>query len=285
MSFAYHDPSELQEALSILKEEGSIPYAGGTDILVNLKKGNLKARALVDLKNIGELREIQIDDQENLVIGSMATMREIYEHDYANKNLPAIAQAAKIMGCREIQNRATIGGNLANSSPSAETAMPLLVYDADIEIVNENGRYRIPLQQFFLGPGKNTLQKGEIIAKVIIKKENIEGSASWYVRKGRVEGMDLAAIGLAIWHHPNRAVKFRVAGGAVLPMPSRLYEVENYLNGVETLSHEEIAKIQDIYAQSIKPRASSLRGSPSFKKLMGGHLLAEALLEVVANRP
>jgi len=283
VSFAYYDPAELQDALNLLKDEGSMPYAGGTDILVNLKKGKLKVRALVDLKNIKELREVYIDDQENLVIGSMVTMNEIYGNDYVNTNLPALSQATKIMGCQEIQNRATIGGNLANSSPSAETAMPLLVYEADIEIVNQTGRSRIPLHRFFLGPGNNILPKGEIITKVIIKKENIEGSSSRYLRKGRVEGMDLATIGLAIWYHPKRDIKFRVAGGAVLPVPSRLYEVENYLNSITTLNNEEISKVQEVYSMCIKPRASSLRGSPSFKKLMGGHMLAQALLEVVKN--
>jgi CO/xanthine dehydrogenase FAD-binding subunit len=280
VDFAYLRPDTLAELLQLLQQEGYVAYAGGTDILVRIREGRSVVRALVDIKQIRELGSIAVDENGNIEIGPAVTMSQLAGHPLVERYALALHQAAKVMGCREIQNRATIGGNLANASPSAETAVALLVYDADLEIAGLTRQYSLPLREFFQGPGKTVLQKGEIIRKITISSGNVLGCRSTYLREGRIKGMDLATVSIAVWHKYGAHSCYRVAAGAVLPTPARLGPVEEYLDGLKTVDEESLAQVRGLFAAGVKPRPDSLRGSPLEKKYTGANLLARAVREV-----
>lgn len=280
MDFAYVRPDTLTELLELLQRDGHVAYAGGTDILVRLREGRSKVKTLVDIKHISELRGIAVDRQGNIEIGPAATMSQLAEHPFIQEHVVALCKAALVMGCREIQNRATIGGNLANASPSAETAVALLVYDASLEISGLGRQYSLPLREFFTGPGKTVLQSGEIIRKIRLSGENVTGCRSTYLREGRIQGMDLATVSVAVWHKGGEAPCYRVAAGAVLPTPARLLQIEEYLAGVKAVDEQHLSCVRGLFGDGVKPRPDSLRGSPLEKKYAGANLLAAALREV-----
>lgn len=282
MSLTYCQPHTLFEALSLLRKPDAVPYAGGTDLLLKLRRDPETAACLVDIKNVPELTLMERDNTGMISIGAAATMTELTQSNLVRSYLPALAQAAEVMGCREIQNRATLGGNLANASPSAETAIALMIYNAQVHLVSLSGMRSVVLADFLVAPGKTVLAPGELIAKVVIAPADVDGAQSRYLRAGRIRGMDLATVGIAVWFSPVGGERFRIAAGAVFPVVTRMTGLETYLNNQGTIADDKLAHARTLFAQAIQPRIHSLRGSPAEKRHIGGALLVRALREVIA---
>ncbi|MFQ5655576.1 MAG: FAD binding domain-containing protein [Planctomycetota bacterium] len=230
-SYDYHRPRSLEEAWRLHAEiPGARFIAGGTDLQVQLMKERIETPpALIALRSIPELGGIAVAD--GFRIGSRVTIGELIDHPAVGKELPALHLAARSLGSAQVRNVATIGGNLCNASPAAELAPPLLVAGARLEIRGPRESRAVTLEELFRGPGRTCLCPGEILAAVVIPRPS-PGSRATYLRQGRVR-IDLATASVAAlleWDG-SACRNVRLAAGAVAPVPLRLREAEEILEG------------------------------------------------------
>jgi len=252
----------LQEAISLMEkygEEAKI-LSGGTDLFVAMKEQRLSPKYLVDIKNIPDLEYIIYDEKEGLRIGALTTIRQIETSLLIRERFLPLAQAAKVLGSVQVRNRATIGGNLCNAAPSAETAPTLLVLNTNVKVAGSKGERTLPLEQFFLGPGLTVLQN-EILTEIMVPSlsANIRGV---YLKIGRRRAVDLALVGVAVAvaMDGNKWKDVRIALGAVAPTPIRARRAEKLLEGKRTdaalmqeagqIASEEASPISDVRASA-----------------------------------
>lgn len=282
--FDYLRPRTLGEAIAALKQEGAVALAGGTDLIVNIRGGKVFPELVVDLKGLPELKGIRKVQGGGLWVGALTTMRELTTNLFIQKQYQALAEAASVMGCYEIQVRATIGGNICNASPGAETGPVLAIFNTAVEKFGPGGRQILPLEQFILGPGRTALARGEILTGFILPPPPPPGNGTTYLRRSRIKGMDLASVGVAVLAGPpgpDGKREIRVAAGAVLPTPARVGPVEDILSQ-GPLTPERVRQAKEKFAEIIAPRASSLRATPEYKKKVIGELMEMALAKLSA---
>ena len=264
--YEYHRPKTLDDALHLVAtEEGARCIAGGTELLVRFRKRSAKPPpALISLRSVEELRRIEI--AEAIRIGSAVTVAEVAAHPKIRALLPALAQAARLLGGPQIRNTATIGGNLANASPCADTAPPLLVYDASVVLRSRSASRELPFSEFTRGPGATSLASDEILTEIKIAMPN-GALLSQYSRKGRVR-MDLAIASLAsaFCIDGQSLSGVRVAAGAVGEVPLRLLETERILEG-KPLDAELIDQAAARAASEVRP-ISDIRSTEGYRRTL-----------------
>ncbi len=276
--FDYHRPGDLEEALLLLRQNPRArPLAGGTDLLVKMRRGSQRPPAVIDIKELEECRGIVRSD-EHLSVGALTTFQELLRSDEVRKSFSALYEAAQVMGCYEIRQRATLGGNVVNASSGAESGSPLAALEAQVELAGPGGRRRLPVARFWQGAGQTALAPGELLIRILIPHLP-KGSRSAYLRRSRVRGMDLASVNVAVVViHPceKKDRRVRIAMGAVAPTPVRAVEVEEMFDG-QKIDQRLLADVRDRIGQPLTPRATSLRASPEYKKRMVGVLMQMAL--------
>jgi len=286
-AFEYHAPTNLDEAISLLQRHGESarPLAGGTDLVVQMKESATKfplPSHIVSLLRVPELRGIEFSDSEGLRIGAGATMTEVAESPVLRERYTAIAEGAALVGSIQTMNMATVGGNLCNAAPSADIAPPLIVFDAEAVIVGPSGRRSLPLEEYFLGPGKTALGPHELLAEVRVPVP-LAGTGSAYARHTPRKQMDIAVVGVAValTLASGRIERARVALGAVAPMPVRAGRAEAQLEG-EPLSDECLARATDAAVEECSP-ISDVRGSAEFRRHIV-RVTTERMLRLAADR-
>src|SRR5271165_6208782 len=232
-------PGSLDAVLRLLSDEPGqwTPIAGGTEIMVLFGAGKLAARKLVSIAPLPELREI-VEDEGSIAIGSGSSFTQIRRHAGVQKHFPLLAQCASWTGSIANQNRATIGGNLANASPAADSSPALFAYGAEIEAISTRGTRRIPYEQFHLGYKKTALAADELIRAVYLRKRPthyVRPTDSFgYARKvgtrnaQAISKICVAATG-SLRH--GRVEEIRIGMGSVAPTPMRLASTERVLLG------------------------------------------------------
>ncbi|MFH0943611.1 MAG: xanthine dehydrogenase family protein subunit M [Planctomycetota bacterium] len=279
--YEYHRPKTLDDALELVAaREGARCIAGGTELLVRFRKGTAEPPpALVSLRSVEELR--RIDVSETIRIGAAVTVAEVAAHEEIRALLPALANAARSLGCVQIRNTATIGGNLANASPCADTAPPLLVYDASLVLRSRAATREVPFSEFTRGPGSTCLASDEILTEIKIKRPG-SGLRSEYSRKGRVK-MDLAIASLATAFRIEDQILsgVRVAAGAVGEVPLRLLRTEEILEG-ESLCAGLIGQAADQAAMEVRP-ISDIRSSAGYRRSLVRVFLSRHLRSCLAG--
>ena len=216
--FRYARPNGLSEALSLLAEHGpgARLLAGGTDVLVRLRLGHMRPAMVVDLKHIGALGSDVVETDGCLRIGARAVMTDIIADGRIQRHFPALVEAATVVGSVQIRNRATLIGNICNASPAADTAPVLLVHGATVNLIGSAGPRRVPLHEFFTGPGQTVLGPCELVASIDLPfSSDVSGAA--FGRVTRRRGVDLATINLCCL--VTRSGNVRFAFGAVGPRP------------------------------------------------------------------
>jgi len=261
-SFQYYEPRSLDEALEILgKHAGEARIlAGGTDLLVKMKTRQVEPRIVVNIKRIPGLRYI-VEDGDYIRIGALTTLRDLEASSVIREKLPALHDAVRQMASIQIRNMATIGGNLCNASPAADTAPPLLVYDAVVRAVGPRGERRIPIGEFFKGPGLTVLEPGEILVEIIVGKQR---GSSAFMKIGRV-AVDLAIASAAVYLEVDdeRITEVRIAAGSVAPTPIRCPRTEESLRGlrINELSLESFKAMES----EVKP-ITDVRGTAEYRR-------------------
>jgi CO/xanthine dehydrogenase FAD-binding subunit len=261
-SFAYHRPTTLTEALE-LKAQGALCLAGGTDVLVKLREEKIAPSALVDLKAIEEMRGIRTEG-EGLFVGAATPIQDLVEHP-ALAPYQALVEGGGVLGCYEIRNRATIGGNICNASASADTLPGLLVHNASVRVASLAGTRTMPLGEFLLDLGTVALKEDEVLLGLVLPTPPPDAK-SRFARASRVKGMDLAGINVALYYAPE-GPEYRIAIGAVWPTVRRMTEAERLLRG-RPFSPDTLTEGIGAILKDARPRASSLRATPDYKKAM-----------------
>ncbi len=270
--FAYEAPSTIDDAVAVLEKHGdkARPIAGGTDVLVQARANRWDLEAIVDVKNIQELTEIIHYPDGSTSIGAATPCYKIYEDDLVRAKYPGIIDAVEMIGGIQIQSRASLGGNLCNSSPSADGICPLIAYKAVCHIAGPGGEgaHRdVPVADFCTGPGSNVLQRGEmLVAMVLPAPERNSGAA--YVRFIPRNEMDIAVCGAGVGVRLNDVgdtfEDAIVALAAVAPVPLVVPEAADALIG-NPVNDDTIAKAAAAAKVAARPIAD-MRGTIDQRK-------------------
>lgn len=285
--FGYHAPSTLDEAVALLHELGEAgrPIAGGTDLVVQMKEDHTRfpyPDMVVSLQRIKGLQHIDFSEKGGLRIGSGATMAEIAGHEVIRSRYAALAEGAGVVGSLQTMNMGTIGGNVCNAAPSADTAPALLAFEATAVIVGPSGRREEPLTRFFVGPGKTTLKPGELLSELHLPAPHTK-TGSAYLRHTPRKQMDIAVVGVAValTLEGDTIRRARVALGAVAPTPVRSPNAEAALEG-QPAGDETFAKAAAAAAGDCSP-ISDVRGSAEFRRHLV-RVMTERMLKLAAER-
>ena len=226
----YHRPASLAATLELKSViAGARVIAGGTDLMVRLRSREVAPPALISLRSVPELAGVR--EEEGLRIGAATTFTDLIADPDVARDYPVLAEAASRVGSRQIRNAGTIGGNIANASPCADSALPLLVHEARALLASGRQRREVPLRDLFVGPGATAMEADEILTHLILPPPD-PGCAAVFLKQGRVK-MDLSIASVAVLLVLDGDVcrKARIAAGSVGPTPLRLTEAEGVLEG------------------------------------------------------
>lgn len=278
--FAYTAPTSLQEATRLLASgNGSARVlAGGTDILVQLREGMRDARLVIDVKKIPELMELSYSPQHGLRLGASVPCYRIYENKDIAKAYPALVDSSRIVGGWQIQSRASVGGNLCNSSPAADTIPSLIAHHAYCEISGPAGKRTVAVENFCTAPGKNVLQTGELLVAIVFPP-TMPHSGSAYERFIPRNEMDIAVVGAASRVQLNAScdkIEFaRIGLAAVAPTPKFAQEASEWLAG-KSLSEDVFTQAGEM-AKKVATPISDMRGPAEYRTHLVGVLVKRTL--------
>jgi carbon-monoxide dehydrogenase medium subunit len=268
--FAYFEPQDLPGVSNLLIEQGEGSYllAGGTDLLVRMKRGEISPSALINLKRIQGLNGIERKPESALSIGALTPISALVQSSLIQSDFPVLAQAAGLLGSPSIRNLATLGGNIGRASPASDMAPPLMALTALVSVEGPRGKKELPLESIFAGPGKTALKPGEVMTSFRVPKMP-SSSAAAYLKLGRREGMDLALVGVAVFlklDEEGDTTEARIALASVAPIPIRARKAEEeLLSG--PLTEDRVRKAALAAASGSCP-ISDMRGSASYRREM-----------------
>jgi CO/xanthine dehydrogenase FAD-binding subunit len=272
--YDYHRPQTLYEAFELKKSDpNSLYISGGTDLLVRIKKKESNPHSLISLRSIPDLHGVKKKDF--LQIGAMNTISEILKNRELGKQYPILLEAANSLGSVQIRNVATIGGNLCNGSPAADMAPPLLVLGAKVRLIIGKKSRDVPVEDFFLGPGKTFLDSEEILTDVLLDAPEPDTKTA-FLKIGRVK-MDLALASAAVLLRTDGDIilKARLAAGSVAPRPLRLHRVESLLEGAR-ISPKLLLEAQKTASETVSP-ISDIRATKTYRQHLVGILVRRAM--------
>jgi CO/xanthine dehydrogenase FAD-binding subunit len=270
----------IQEVMGLLtSNDGKARIlCGGTDLLVQLRENRRKAELLIDVKNIPELTAIHYDVQAGLWLGAATSCYAICHDRFVLENYQGLVDAIHLIGGVQIQYRASLGGNLCNASPAADSIPALIVHEAKCLIANSRGTHEIPVEQFCLAPGKNILENGEVLVAVTIPSAK-ENFGARYLRFIPRNEMDIAVVGagasVILDAEKQRIRSARIALGAVAPTPLFVEEAGMFLAGKE-VTQQNIQEAANIAQAAARP-ISDLRSTAEHRKHLCGVLTRRAL--------
>lgn len=282
--FTYAAPATLLEATKLLSAaNGSAKIlAGGTDIIVQLREGLRDASQVIDVKKIPELMELSFSAQHGLRLGASVPCYCLYENAGIAKAYPALVDSARIIGGWQIQSRASIGGNLCNSSPAADSIPSLIAHHAYAEIVGPAGKRTIAVENFCTAPGRNVLQPGELLVALVFPP-TMPHSGSAYERFIPRNEMDIAVVGAGSRVQLNSTcdkIEFaRIGLAAVAPTPKFAQEASEWLAG-KPLSEETYAQAGEL-AKKVATPISDMRGPAEYRMHLVGVLVKRTLAKAV----
>ncbi|MHB1405402.1 MAG: FAD binding domain-containing protein [Desulfitobacteriaceae bacterium] len=282
--FRTFSPQNGTEALELLNEhKGDIlPIAGGTNVLVDLHKGKISPRALIDLSKIQEWKTIQLTDGV-LEIGSLVTHSEIEASLIIEKAFPALRMAASAVGSPQIRNRGTLAGNLQSASPAADCVPPLLALDSTLTLESATGHRELSIADFFLGEKKTVLKPNELISKISVKTNPNQRSV--FLKAGLREALAISLVNLAVCLEldgENRCIQARVAFGSVAPNLIRAKGIEVFLKD-RIIDGESVNEAGMLVQEEISP-ISDIRASAAYRRYLAKVLLQDAILTLVNAR-
>lgn len=279
-------PGSLPAVLKLLAEAPGewTPIAGGTELMVAFAAGRLGARKLLNLWGISDLRFIETT-VDSVAIGACATFRDLRAHALLAAELPLLAKSASWIGSIANQSRATLGGNLVNGSPAADSSPALLVYDAQIEIVSHRGSRRVPYAEFHTGYKRNVLAADELLFAVYLPRRF--KCHKHYLRKvGTRRAMAISKVALAatalLEEDEDVVSEIRLAAASLAAFPTRLYQTEAALIG-QPITKETIAAARSALLAEAQP-IDDIRSTADYRIRVAANLLEEFLLQLAKER-
>jgi carbon-monoxide dehydrogenase medium subunit len=285
--FDYFAPESLEQALALLAKHGGRArvVAGGTDLVIRMKRGDWVPPVVVNVKKVPGLRGIERREGD-IWIGALTTITDLIDSELIAETLPILAETAPTMASVQVRNLATVGGNLSNAAPSADMAPPLLVLGAQVKVAGPGGSRTLCLHDFFLGPGETALGGDEMVTGILVPLE--EGWRAGYRKLEHREAMDTSVAGVAAAVKPAPGgdgapvwEDVRVALGAVAPIPFRSAKVEEELKG-QPATVERIERAAELAAEDSRP-ISDLRGPAWYRRHLIRVLARRLLTELAAE--
>jgi CO/xanthine dehydrogenase FAD-binding subunit len=268
-------PRDLGAALERMAREPGAwkPFAGGTDLMVLLEAGKLPHHKFVNIWGLPELRGIEVTPA-HITLGALTTYTELRRHEIMAREFPLLCQAAAETGSIATQNRGTLGGNIANGSPAADSPPALFVYDAELELVSASGARWVPYHGFWSGYKQMDLRGGELIRRIRMPREK-SGWKQYYRKVGTRRAQAISKVCFAAAGHvgAGRIVDLRIALGSVAPTVLRAVETEKTLRG-ERLSPAILHAAQEVLAREIAP-IDDMRSTSRYRRRVAQNLLAE----------
>lgn len=280
----YIRATSVAELVSYLSSDGDgiRILAGGTDLLVQLRAGGRQAHVLVDIKSLPEANQLVYDPQSGLTIGAGVSCHRLKRNAAIIQNYPGLVDAVELIGGEQIQGRATLGGNLCNASPAADSIPALIVHAAVCTIAGLEGMRQVPVETFCTGPGQTILQSGEFLVALHLPPPR-QSFGAHYLRFTPRNEMDIAVVGAGASVNLDESRKVitsaRIALGAVAPTPLFVPEASNYL-----LNREITPSVISEAAQMAQAAASpitDLRGTAAQRRHLAGVLTRRALEKAI----
>lgn len=278
--FSYFEPLTIKEAVEILAEKGSGAYllAGGTDLLVRMKREDITPTALVNLKRIDALNEIK-SDKNGIRIGALSSISSIENSQAIRRSYPVLSQSAGTLGTRSIRNLATIGGNIGRASPASDMSPALIVLQAKVAVEGPSGKREMEIENIFTGPGATSLSSGEIITSFILPNMAPNTGAAYLKMGRRSGGGDCALVGVAVLltMSNGEAGDIRIVFSSVGPKPMRARHAEEVIMS-GTLTEEQMKEAARTAEGEMSP-ITDMRCSASYRRELIRVLTFRALQE------
>jgi CO/xanthine dehydrogenase FAD-binding subunit len=273
-------PKDLAAALGLLASEPGVwkPFAGGTDLMVLLEAGKLEHRKFVNLRGLGELRGVE-ETPEFVTLGALTTYSDVQRNATMQREFSLLCRAAAETGSVATQNRGTLGGNIANASPAADSPPALLVYDAELELISAGGSRWTPYRGFHTGYKKMNMRADELIGRIRIRRGG-EGRKIYFRKVGTRKAQAISKVCLAgaARVEDGKIEDIRIALGSVAPMPLRCVKTEAVLRG-RRLDLALVRAAREELAREIAP-IDDMRSSARYRGRVAGNLLEEFLGEL-----
>ena len=271
--------ASAEEVLELLEARpGAVLVAGGTDVMIRLKKRKLKDAVLIGLQKVSELQGVSLEPDGALCIGAGCTFAELEQHELLLKCVPMLAAACHQVGSPQIREMATIGGNLCNGAVSADSAPALYALDAELEVLS-----RSAVCGFHTGPGKTVLGAGDLLLRIRIPRASYEGHGGCYLKFGQRNAMEISTLGcavnVALTEDRTRIRQAAVAYGVAAPVPVRCYETEARLAGMEA-GGEALRVLRTTVLSQLSPR-DSWRASRELREQLVRELGCRALRQAI----
>lgn len=283
-AFNYVAAQSVDEVIGLLNEKGDMAriLSGGTDLLVALREGRRKADLVIDVKGLPETTELSFDPEKGLTLGAAVPCHRMYDDATIAKAYSGLMDSAHLIGGTQIQGRASMGGNLCNASPAADSIPNLIAYSAICNIAGPNGRRELPVEEFCVGPGRNALENGEFLVSLSIPAPK-PGFGAAYLRFIPRNEMDIAVVGVgaAVQLDESRSkfVSARISLGAVAPTPLYVEEAGASLAG-KAVNDESVAEAAKIAQAAAKP-ISDMRGTAEYRKHLAGVITRRTLQNAI----
>jgi CO/xanthine dehydrogenase FAD-binding subunit len=282
----YEAPKTVGEAIKLLAAHGenARPLCGGTDLIIQMRAGVRRPEFVVDVKNIDEMRRISFDMQRGMRLGAAVPAIEIHENADMRKYYPGLTESAHLIGSLQIQSRASVGGNLCNGSPAADTTPALIAVSAKCRVVGPSGERIVPVEDFCTAPGRTVLQPGELLVEFQIPGPSRHSSDA-YLRFIPRNEMDIAVVGvgaaLTLDLADDRCVAARIGLGAVGPTPIFAKEASQALVG-KKLDAAAIERAAQLAIDASSP-IDDMRGTAEYRRHVVG-VLTRRVLAKAAER-
>jgi carbon-monoxide dehydrogenase medium subunit len=279
----------VEEACALLSElgEGTSVFAGGTDLFTRMRQRRMIPRRLLNIKPIQGLDRICHDERDGLRIGALTTIQAIEVSPLVAKKFPALRQAAAVLGTTQIRNIGTLGGNLANASPSAEFAPPLLTLGASVRCTGVAGERVIPMEELFLAPGKTSLKHDELVTEVHVPNVPAGGRSVYMKHSLRKMDVAIACAAVLVVLQDDVCTDVRIALGAVAPTPFRAKKAEQVLLGQRLTGEAADLALLDAVAQAASRESfpiDDLRAYAGYRRKLVAMLVGDGLERATERR-
>jgi CO/xanthine dehydrogenase FAD-binding subunit len=273
-------PQSLGAALELLARESGVwrAFAGGTDLMVLLEAGLLTHKKFLSIWHLSELKGIEVTP-DTLTLGALTTYTEVERHEVLRREFPLLGAAARETGGIAIQNRGTVGGNIANASPAADTPPALLIYDAELEIVSAKGARRLPYKDFHIGYKQMNMQPDELLARIMLPRTSA-GLKTYYRKIGTRKAQAISKVCFAAGARMDgdKIADVRLALGSVAPTVVRCYETEKILHG-RAIDEQSIKSARVALMKEIVP-IDDVRSTAEYRLRVAANVLEDYLRQL-----
>lgn len=283
-TFDYYAPTSAPQVVKLLRKSNGQArlFMGGTDVFVRMRDGVISPELLIDLKHLPGIRQIEFTKRRGLAIGAAVNMNTLARHPIVLEQYPILAEALNSVASYQLRTRATLGGNICNASPAADSAPALLVLNANAIVYGLRGTRCLPLEKFFAGPGKTALEGGEFLLRVEIPPAP-QDNAGHYLKLGRNAQGDLAIVGVAVFGYRDRksesGYRFHIGLASVAPTPLRVPAAEAIL--ADSHITPEVIEAAAIAAMETAKPIDDVRASAAYRQAMVKTLTHQAIEKVL----